>query len=49
MKISSKWILQAVNMIKDGLARKLENNGVIVYMCGDVIRIDIKKNAEVEE
>ena len=49
MKINAKWIVKAVNAIKDGLAQKLEKDGVIVYKCGKIIRIDIKENVEVEE
>ena len=49
MKINSKWIIQAVNAIKSNLAKKLEKDGVTVYSCGNVIRIDIKETVEVEE
>lgn len=49
MNISAKWIVQAVNVIKSGLAQKLEKDGVIIYKCGKIIRIDIKENIEVEE
>lgn len=49
MKINSKWIVQAVNAIKSGLAQKLEKDGVTVYSCGKIIRIDIKETVEVEE
>lgn len=49
MKISSKWIAQAINAIKSGLAKKLEKDGVIVYQCGTIIRIDIKDGVEVED
>lgn len=49
MKINSKWIVQAIQAIKNGLAQKLEKDGVIVYQCGTIIRIDIKNSVEVEE
>ena len=49
MKINSKWIVQAVNAIKSGLAQKLEKDGVTVYSCGKIIRIDIKETVRVEE
>ena len=49
MKINSKWIVQAVNAIKSGLAQKLEKDGVTVYSCGKIIRIDIKETVGVEE
>ena len=48
MKINLKWIVQAVNAIKNGLAQKLEKDGVTVYSCGKIIRIDIKETVEVE-
>lgn len=47
--ITAKWIVQAVNAIKIGLATKLEKYGVTVYKCGTIIRIDIKETMEVEE
>lgn len=47
--ITAKWIVQAVNAIKSGLAAKLEKDGVTVYKCGKIIRIDIKETTEVEE
>ena len=49
MTVNSKWIVQAINAIKNGLAQKLEKDGVTVYSCGKVIRIDIKETVEVEE
>lgn len=49
MKINSKWIVQSVNAIKNGIAQKLEKDGVIIYSCGKIIRIDIKETVEVEE
>lgn len=49
MKIDAKWIAQAVNVIKNGLAQKLEKNGVSVYLCGKIIRVDIKESVEVVE
>lgn len=49
MKISAKWIAQAVKVIKDGLAQKLEKDGVTVYSCGKIVRVDIKESVEVEE
>lgn len=47
--ITAKWIVQAVNAIKSGLAAKLEKDGVAVYKCGKIIRIDIKETTEVIE
>ena len=46
--MTANWIIQAVNAIKNGLAQKLEKDGVTVYSCGNIIRINIKKNVEVE-
>lgn len=47
--INSKWIAQAVQAIKSGLAKKLEKDGVTVYSCGKIIRIDIKEDVEIIE
>ena len=47
--ISAKWLAQAVNAIKSGLAQKLEKDGVTVYACGKIIRVDIKQEVEVAE
>ena len=44
MKISTSWILWAINSIKNGWAKRLENDGIVVYSCGTIIRIDIKNN-----
>ena len=49
MTVNSKWMVQAINAIKNGLAQKLEKDGVTVYSCGKVIRIDIKETVEVKE
>lgn len=46
---TAKWIIQAINAIKSGLAAKLEKDGVTIYKCGKIIRIDIKETTEVEE
>lgn len=35
------WIEKAINFIASGLAQKLEKDGVKVYSCGKIIRIDI--------
>lgn len=44
MKISTSWMVWAINSIKNGQAKRLENNGIVVYSCGTIIRIDIKNN-----
>lgn len=46
--INSNWIVFAINTIKSGCVDKMEKGGVTVYSCGKVIRIDIKKDVEVE-
>jgi hypothetical protein len=42
MKIDTKWLEQAMTAIENGLANKLEKDGVIIYRCGTIIRIDVK-------
>lgn len=49
MKLKAEWIVKAVEAIESGLAQKLEKDGVTVYQCGKVIRIDIKKTAPKED
>ena len=44
MKISTSWMVWAINSIKNGQAKRLENDGIVVYSCGTIIRIDIKNN-----
>lgn len=41
-KITADWLVEAINIINSGVATKLEKNGVTVYRCGTIIRIDIK-------
>lgn len=48
MKLTAEWILEAVKAIRSGLAQKLEKDGVTVYSCGKLIRIDIKASAFTE-
>lgn len=40
--IDAEWIIKAIDVIKSGIANKLENDNVIIYKCGKIIRIDIK-------
>ena len=40
--IDSKWLNAAIDTIRKGIADKLEKDGVTVYRCGKIIRIDIK-------
>lgn len=49
MNINAEWIVKAVKVVKSGLAQKLEKDGVTVYSCGKIIRIDIKASAVAEE
>ena len=37
-----EWLSKAIEVVASGLAHKLEKDGVIVYRCNKVIRIDIK-------
>lgn len=39
-------IENAVNVIKTGICNRCDIDGVIVYKCGTVIRIDIKNQFE---
>lgn len=47
-RLTAEWILKAVEAIGSGLAQKLEKDGVTVYSCGKIIRIDIKDSVKVE-
>ena len=38
----SDWIAQAVEVIKSGIADKLEKDNIKVYKVVNIIRIDIK-------
>lgn len=46
--IDAKWIVKAVEIIKSGVADRLDKDGVIVYRCGKIIRIDIKDQKGLE-
>lgn len=48
MNIDWNKIQQAVEVIKSGVCNRCDADGVIVYKCGTIIRIDIK-NIFVEE
>lgn len=41
--IDAEWIVRAIKAIETSFCKKLENGNVIVYDCGKIIRIDIKK------
>ena len=45
-KIDWAKIENAVNVIKTGICNRCDIDGVIVYKCGTVIRIDIKNQFE---
>ena len=47
-RLTAEWVLKAVEIIRSGLAQKLEKDGVTVYSCGKIIRIDIKDSVKVE-
>lgn len=46
---TAEWIVEAVKIVKSGLAQKLEKSGVTVYSCGKIVRIDIKDTVEVQD
>ena len=41
--LDAEWIVKAVELIREGVASRLEKGGVVVYKCGTIIRIDIKE------
>lgn len=45
-EIDWKKIANAVEIIKKGICNRCDIDGVIVYKCGTVIRIDIKNQFE---
>lgn len=42
MNIDAEWIIKAIEIIKSGIADRLDKENVIVYRCGKIIRIDVK-------
>lgn len=42
--LTTEWIIQAIEVIKTGIANRLDKDNVTVYRCGKIIRIDIKEN-----
>lgn len=44
-RLTAEWILDAVKIVRDGTAQKLEKDGVTVYSCGKIVRIDVKAAA----
>ena len=41
--LTAEWIIKAIEVINAGIANRLEQDNVIIYRCGKVIRIDIKE------
>lgn len=41
--LTAEWIVKAIEVIKTGIANRLEKDNVIIYRCGKIIRIDIKE------
>lgn len=41
--LDAEWIVKAVELIREGVASRVEKDGVIVYRCGTIIRVDIKE------
>ena len=37
-----RWLVLAVDTIKQGIADKLEKDNIVVYKAGTIIRVDIK-------
>lgn len=41
--LDADWIMKAVELIREGVASRVEKDGVIAYRCGKIIRVDIKE------
>lgn len=41
--IDANWVVQAVEIIKQGIADRLDKDDITIYRCGKIIRIDIKE------
>jgi hypothetical protein len=44
--MKAEWIIEAIKIIKSGVASKLEKDNVTIYKCGKIIRVDIKEAEE---
>ena len=44
MNIDYEWIAKAIETIKSGFVKRLDNSDktIAVYQCGSIIRVDIK-------
>lgn len=42
MEMDMEWLEKAIETVRTGVAEKLTKGDVTVYICGSVIRIDIK-------
>ena len=42
MEMDMEWLAKAIEAVRTGVAEKLSKGDVTVYICGTVIRIDIK-------
>ena len=40
------WLNEAIPLVKNGTANRLEKYGCVLYKCGTVIRLDIKNQFE---
>lgn len=38
----SEWIVKAIEIIKNGIAEKLEKDNIKIYRVKNIIRIDVK-------
>lgn len=43
--LDAGWIVKAVELVREGVASRVEKNGVVVYRCGTIIRVDIKEES----
>lgn len=46
--LDAEWIIESVKLIQNGFVDRLDKEGIIVYRCGTVIRIDIKPCAKIK-
>lgn len=40
--IDIEWLKKAIDVIKSGVANKLEKDNIVIYKVKEIIRIDIK-------
>ena len=42
--IDTTWLLKAVEIIRSGIADKLQNGNITIYKVKNIIRVDIKES-----